>query len=134
MPTLELNPETYARLALLARAWGVTPAIATGRLIDEFADGASRGPTDPPRSPAKAGERVEIHFEYRGERVEGLFDPRTHAVEVTRGPGVGQHFRSPSSAAVAAVTALNPTVSPNRNGWSTWRISDTGELLQSLRS
>jgi hypothetical protein len=133
---VDLAEGTHARLALLARAWDTSMSEAVDRLIDEFA-GSDRALS--PTGARLAGvaehlsDEVEIYFEYRGHRIEGLFDSRNHAVEMVRGPAAGQRFRSPSAAAAAAVSGIDPSVSPNRNGWSTWRVKGTGEFLQSLR-
>jgi predicted ATPase len=76
---------------------------------------------------------VPIHVEYQGRRVEATFDRLTEQVVVLSEPFNGKTFRSPSGAAVEVVRRLNPSVHPNRNGWGFWVVTETGELLQSLR-
>ncbi|MFY1578933.1 hypothetical protein ACN26Z_29005 [Verrucosispora sp. WMMD703] len=45
----------------------------------------------------------------------------------------GKTFRTPSEAARAVVSALRPGVSPQRNGWTFWTITETGQPLQTVR-
>ncbi len=75
---------------------------------------------------------VEVHAVYDGRRVDGYYDPSSRTVTIPSGPGRGE-YESPSGAAVALVHALNPHVSPQRNGWSFWYVTATGKLLQSIR-
>ncbi|MYS20848.1 hypothetical protein GA0115240_123662 [Streptomyces sp. DvalAA-14] len=75
---------------------------------------------------------VEVHAAYDGHRVSGRYDTSTGVLTVTTGPAQGT-YESPSGAAVAVVNDLNPHVKPNRNGWSFWTVTVTGEPLQSLR-
>lgn len=75
---------------------------------------------------------VEIHAIYDGRQVSGYYDPSSRTVTIPSGPGRGE-YESPSGAAVALVRALNPHVSPQRNGWSFWIVTATGQLLQSIR-
>ncbi|MEU6178905.1 GmrSD restriction endonuclease domain-containing protein [Streptomyces coeruleorubidus] len=75
---------------------------------------------------------VEIHSIYEGRRVDAYYDPSSRVVRISSGPGRGE-YESPSGAAVAVVHALNPHVNPNRNGWSFWTVTATGQLLQSIR-
>jgi predicted nucleic acid-binding protein len=75
---------------------------------------------------------VEIHAVYEGRRVKGYYDPSSRTVTIPAGPGRGE-YGTPSGAAVALVQALNPHVNPNRNGWSFWTVTATGQLLQSIR-
>jgi hypothetical protein len=60
------------------------------------------------------------------------YDPSSRTVTIPSGPGRGE-YETPSGAAVAVVHALNPHVNPNRNGWSFWTVTATGQLLQSIR-
>ena len=127
MPTIDLHPRDFRRLALLGRAWNVDVSGAVSRLLDEFEAGAPSATT-----PASE-EQVPVHAVYADQRVEGLFDRRTRRLRITSGPLADRTYRSPSGAAVAVVGMHNRSVSPNRNGWSFWLINETGELLQTLR-
>ncbi|MFJ9863203.1 DUF262 domain-containing protein [Streptomyces sp. NPDC101165] len=75
---------------------------------------------------------VEVHVVYESRRVNGFYDPASRTVTIPSGPGRGE-YETPSGAAVAVVRALNPHVSPQRNGWSFWTVTATGQLLQSIR-
>ncbi|MGW1916066.1 hypothetical protein ACWCQS_36425 [Streptomyces sp. NPDC002076] len=75
---------------------------------------------------------VEIYAIYESRRVNTYYDPSSRTVTIPAGPGRGE-YDTPSGAAVAVVRALNPHVNPNRNGWSFWIVTVTGQLLQSLR-
>jgi hypothetical protein len=88
---------------------------------------------DEDRSPASTGERVEVYAEYQGQRVEALFDPATESITMSWAPLNGQVFGSPSGAAIAVVSELNPDVSPNRNGWTFWTVVSSGAPLGSIR-
>ncbi|MGH9024453.1 MAG: hypothetical protein ACRDV9_15400 [Acidimicrobiia bacterium] len=70
---------------------------------------------------------LPVHFVYKRVRNEGLFDPATRGIRVTAGPLVGRSFGSPSMAAVGVVRAVNPDCAhPERNGWGTWIVTETG--------
>lgn len=124
---ITVDDATHAQIALLARAWDVTPGEAVRRLIEHF---QNPSPTAAPSAPT--GARVAVHAVYDGVRVPGLYDPATQALTITEGPAAGT-YRTPSGAASAVLQALKPHVKPNRNGWGFWVLDDSGELLQSLR-
>lgn len=115
------------KVRLLATAWKTTENEVILRLLEDF---LSHG-----RGPARAvsPDRLAVHAIYNGNRVEGEFEPHTGRVIIGNGPLAGRAYRSPSGAAIAVVQSLNPTVSPSRNGWNFWVITDTGEFLGSLR-
>jgi hypothetical protein len=75
---------------------------------------------------------IEIHAIYESRRVNAYYDPSSRAVSIPSGPGRGE-YDTPSGAAFGVVKALNPHVNPNRNGWSFWTVTATGNLLQSIR-
>ncbi|MGW0208998.1 hypothetical protein ACWDZ8_25420 [Streptomyces sp. NPDC003233] len=75
---------------------------------------------------------VEIYAISESRRVNAYYDPSSRTVTIPSGPGRGD-YDTPSGAAVAVVRALNPHVNPNRNGWSFWIVTATGQLLQSIR-
>ena len=128
MPKIDLTDSTYDQLTLLARAWEVTEGEAVERLLGRF-----RQPDQRTLSTSDTGdEEVPIHAIYRGERSEGFFNRKTRRITLTEGP-VQDTFVAPSPAAAAFVTAVAPDVSGNRNGWSFWTVTATGEPLQSIR-
>lgn len=75
---------------------------------------------------------VEVHVVYEGQRTDAFYDPSSRTVTITSGPGRGV-YETPSGAAVAVVQAAKPHINPNRNGWSFWTVTATGNLLQSIR-
>ncbi|GAA1427202.1 DUF262 domain-containing protein [Streptomyces thermospinosisporus] len=75
---------------------------------------------------------IEIHADYQDRRIDAYYDPVSRAVTIPSGSGRGT-YETPSGAAVAVVHSLNPEVNPHRNGWSSWTVTATGELLQSIR-
>lgn len=122
---LQLAPDTSERVALLARAWGVTPEEAVARLVREFATSD--------HGPAVDADEVPIHAVYKGERVEAIFHRPTKKVTIKSGPLSGENYVAPSPAAGAVVRSIDPEVSASRNGWDFWTVTATGRTLQSLR-
>ena len=127
MAELRVAPADRRRLALLARAWGVTEEEALTRVLDDFERSA-------PTVDRSAREpRLPIHAIYEGHRTDALFDPASEHVEIVTGELAGRSYRTPSGAAVDVVRLRNAAVNPNRNGWSFWTITETGDRLVSLR-
>jgi len=127
MPEIPVSPATEERIALLARAWRVSAGEAVQRLLDEFQRG------QPAAKPVAASGHVSVHAVYGGTRVEGRFDTTSQGLEITSGPLAGTAYRSPSGAAIAVVSLHNRSVNPNRNGWTFWIVSQSGERLKTLR-
>ncbi|MGH3682246.1 MAG: hypothetical protein ACRDT2_18575 [Natronosporangium sp.] len=125
--SFQVTGGTAEKVRLLATAWRTTEEQVILRLLDAF---LAQGQTRPP---AELSDRIDIHAVYTGIRVEAEFEMSTARVLVTSGVLAGRTFRSPSGAAIAVVQSLNPSVSPNRNGWNFWIITDTGEFLGTLR-
>jgi hypothetical protein len=120
------RPEDLRRLTLLARAWHVDLPNALRRVLDEF-EGSGQ------EAAGTSAARVAIHAVYDGRRIDAMFDPASERVDITSGDLAGRSYRTPSGAAVEVVRTSNRSVNPNRNGWSFWTVSETGELLQTLR-
>ncbi len=128
MGHIEVSDDTYRDLELLAASWQTTVGEAVARLIDSLATAST-----PAGETADAAPLVAVHAVYAGTRTEATFDPRTRVVTTTSGPLSGRSFTSPSSARIAVVRLLNPSVSPIGNGWHFWVITDTGARLHTLR-
>ncbi|GAA3599318.1 hypothetical protein GCM10022235_84000 [Kribbella ginsengisoli] len=128
MRNIPVGDRTGSEIELLARAWKVTEGEVVDRLLDEFRRDRTPGP-----AVSSGGDSVPVHAVYREIRVEGAYNPASLALTITKGPGEGHKYRSPSAAAIAVVSALNPSVSPNRNGWGFWTVTSTGKRLQSIR-
>ncbi|MEV4137039.1 hypothetical protein AB0J72_33315 [Dactylosporangium sp. NPDC049742] len=131
MPTIKDVPDdAHTKVQLLANAWNVSDGEAVARLVEHFARSPARAQ---PPAETRDDDRIRIHAIYDATRIEAVYDPTTKAVTITSGKLVGKTYSTPSGAAVAVVTTYNPSVNPNRNGWSFWILTDNGELLQSIR-
>lgn len=125
MAAIELDEQTHGKVIFAARVMGCTPSELVRRLVESWSTA---------EEPAE-GEQgsVRVHAVYRGNRSEGLFDPATRTLSITTGPGAGTVYPSPSAAAIAVVSAVNPERNPNTNGWLFWRVTHSGEELKTLR-
>ena len=132
MVAIDVRRGAAAKIRLLARAWKITEGEAVDRLLDEFEAGS--GLASPVAGRAADPQLVAVHAEYQGVRVRGFYDTSSRSLEITEGPGATRRFRTPSAAAIAVVSAVNPSVNPNRNGWSFWTVTATGKRLQSIRA
>jgi hypothetical protein len=135
LPSVNVDPATADELHRLAAKHSMTVASVIETLVELYADDPSWGGVAseaPPGRVATSGV-VAIHMIYLKVRTEAVFEATSHRVRITSGPLSGQWFGTPSAAAVAVVNEANPTKSTARNGWDTWRVSATGEKLQSLR-
>lgn len=127
MQQLTVTDEVYEQVTLLARAWATNVSDVVDRLLRDF-----RGTEAEAGSSAKA-QQVAVHAIYAGVRTEGMYDRVARSLTITTGPLAGRTFSKPSGAAVALVAALRPGVHPNRNGWSFWVESSSGNRLQTIR-
>ena len=133
MPTVDVSAKTYRDLQLL-KVGG--ERLTDNEIIAQLIDLAIASDN------LKAGgvtENVEslapVHAIYMANRVDGQYDPSTKALTITSGELEGQSYNRPSSAARAVVRNINPNLThDNRNGWSFWIVTSTGDPLQSLRS
>jgi hypothetical protein len=130
MVNIKVDTRTAQALDFAANIAGITPGEVVARLVKQN----SLPPSDDKTALTAPDGKVPIHADYEGFRNNALFDPATERVDFVEGPLAGQSFKSPSGAAVAVVKHHNPDVDPNRNGWSFWTVSETGEWLQSLRN
>lgn len=132
MRTISGVPERdYQQIRFLATTLNLTDGEVVGFLLRRLAELSAHDGNAAPRQPIS--RQTDIHVVYEGKRVEATFDRETEAVTVSTGSLGGQRFRSPSGAAIAVVQELNPTVSPNRNGWTFWVVTATGRPLESIR-
>jgi hypothetical protein len=90
-------------------------------------------PVKPPVADRRSTDtRVAVHVDYDGCRTNAWFTPPGW-MDIEEGPLAGQSFKSPSGAAMAVVVRFRPKVDPNRNGWIFWTVTETGQLLETLR-
>ncbi len=128
MPVIEVDERTYAQVRFAARMASLTEADVVARAVDAFVRSDEGRPVRDPWDP------VPVYAEYGEHRVEALYLPANHRVTVTTPPVAGQSFRSPSGAARAVVTAVNPTRNATQtNGWKFWHVAATGDRLEALR-
>ena len=128
MRSINVTDGVHERVALLARAWGVSEGEAIRRLLDEFVRSNQRVTAPEPDT------EIPVHAVYEGNRIDAIYHPKTKRVDVVTGVLAGQSYKSPSGAAIAVVRAHKPNVHPNRNGWTFWTITKSGDLLQTIRS
>jgi hypothetical protein len=129
MKAIQLPDHDYDRVALLARAWEISEGEVVRRLLDKFCEPSISAV----RADGEPDDVVAIYADYDGNRVEAVFHRKTKRVDIVSGVLAGCSYKSPSGAAIGIVQALNPSVHPNRNGWSFWFLQGTGETLQSIR-
>lgn len=131
MPTIELEQPTFDAIDLAARITGMSHSQVVDRLVRQSR--STSGPLVPPTAGAD-DPAVDVHADYEGHRTGAHFHQLTNRVDIVDGPLAGQSFKSPSSAARAVVAHYKPGVSPQRNGWTFWMLSDgSGRFLQSVR-
>jgi len=125
MGIIELDDTTHQSLRLVAAALSTTEGGAVAELLRRL---AATSPV------ADVGnDEVPIHAMYRRQRVDAVYDRSAGVITIASGALAGQEFGSPSPAARAVVSAINPAVNPHRNGWGFWIVSATGQTLQSIR-
>ncbi|MFF4361555.1 hypothetical protein [Streptomyces sp. NPDC001604] len=136
LAALDLDPDTQRQITLLARAWSTTPKGVFQRLLAHFEQStAEHGDAQRAHAALAAPPPpIPVYARYANTRVDALFDPATSCVAVPHGPGEGT-YKSPSGASAAVIRALRPDIaSPNRTGWSFWRIAASGQPLSVLRT
>jgi hypothetical protein len=129
MVAIDVSEAVSSKIKLLAKAWRVTPGVAVQRLVEEFESDLEAVGDDA----FSADGRVKVHSDYQGTRTGGVYDRADRSLLITSGACQGRRFSTPSAAAIAVVSALNPGVNPSRNGWGFWIVDETGQRLQSVR-
>lgn len=129
MATIEVDSETESAINFAAKVAGVSQGEIVRRLVNLY----SEAPYTVSTASADESQKVAVFLDYSGQRIEAIFDIKTHRVEVVSGPLAGKAWPSPSGAAGAVVSTLNPTVNPSRNGWREWIVTETGKPLDSIR-
>jgi len=123
---LDLSPSTSERITDYASAWGISPDAAIVKLMDHFKQTTSAPAVD-------SGDEVRIHALYGGQRADGIYRRSTKCIDIIAGPGAGCTRLKPSPATAEVIKAVNPAVSPARNGWSFWLINQNDQPLQTIR-
>lgn len=133
MKTITVSDKIHEDVALLAMAWQITEGEVVARLLREFVKHNAPQDTESDNRNPASDEKVPIHAVYEGKRIEAVYQTSSRSVTITSDRLAGNSYKSPSGAAIAVVQEHNPSVHPNRNGWSFWTVTATGELLQSIR-
>ena len=126
MPDVNLSPSTHERITDIASAWGTSVDAAIVKLIDHW----KRTKIAPA---ADSGDEVRIHALYGGQRADGIYRRSTKCIDIASGPGAGCVGLKPSPATAEVIKAVNPAVSPSRNGWLFWIINQNDQPLQTIR-
>jgi hypothetical protein len=128
---IEVDDQTYRAIEFAARMAGLTAGEVVARLVAQ----ASVPALAPPNAGASGAlDVINVHADYAGHRTEGIYDPITTRIDITSGPLAKRSYKTPTGAARAVVAHYKPGISPNRNGWTFWILSDgSGRLLQDLR-
>jgi hypothetical protein len=128
---IEVDDHTDRVIEFAARMANITKGEVVARLVEQ----ASVPAVAPPTAEASgASDVINVHADYTGHRTQGTYDPVTTRIDITSGPLAGRSFKTPTGAARAVVAQYNPEVSPSRNGWTFWILSDgSGRLLQHIR-
>lgn len=129
MPSVDIDDTTDQYLEFAANVAGLTK----GQIVAQLVAAARVRPKPPAERKESSQNGVAIHADYDGHRTRARFITGPGRIEITDGPLAGATYRTPSKAAQAVVGHYKPTVSPHRNGWIFWIITDTGEPLQSVR-
>jgi hypothetical protein len=151
MPQIHLAAETHERLLVTARLMNKT----VGEVITLLVDRLTNEPATPSEEPVSPSARVggpgryipppvsppdaavtwiPVYKVYKGHRLEGAFNPRTHEVRLSTGPWANRIFPSPTGAAIAVVEHYSGDVrdSPNTNGRKFWKVVETDKNLHSI--
>jgi len=128
---IEVDDHTDRAIEFAARMANLTKGEVVARLVEQ----ASMPPFAPPVMDASGSvDVINVYADYAGHRTQGAYDPVTTRIDITSGPLAGRSFKTPTGAARAVVAHYNPVISPNRNGWKFWILSDgSGRSLQRVR-
>jgi hypothetical protein len=127
---IPVDAATAMAVRFAARLYGLTPSQVVTRAVHALGDAT---PEKLPEAEALWAP-VPVYGDYDGTRVEGEYLPATRRLAVRSEPLPGESFKSPSGAARAVVSALNPArAAPTTNGWLWWRVVATNEPLRVYR-
>jgi hypothetical protein len=125
---IEIDAETDEFLSVAARV----AAISKGQVVAQLVALAKAEPN--PTSPAvRSSAAVTIHADYEGHRTSARYIRGPGRIEILDGPLADTSYKTPSEAAREVVKLYNPSVTANRNGWTFWSISESGDPLQTIR-
>lgn len=145
MPSIDLDQDTYDKLAVSARLMDLSPGDVVSLLlrrlvVAENTDRTSRTPTATQQeelmtvsAPTHPGW-LPVHKSYLSHPVEGEFNPTTMEVRVSTAPWSGRVFPSPTAAARSVVEHFggDNRQTTNTNGRKFWRLKDRDQDLRSV--
>src|SRR4051794_18999117 len=117
MPSVTVDEWSFDRLDFIRRATGLSHAAIVRSVLERLSDepsaprppGSGQASVAPGASDAPtANGTLKVFADYKGQRIEGVFDLTGKTLRVTTNPLPGQTFDSPTAAAVAVVKALSP--------------------------
>jgi hypothetical protein len=145
MPVIDLDQLTWDKLQLTARLTDQPIGAVVKMLVDRLAGAEAARSTEPPgpmtvvTSPPAArpvigtDAWIPVHKIYKGNRVEGGFNPSTMELRVDTAPWSGKVFSAPTAAARAVVEHFpNDRETSNTNGRKFWKVTATGRDLRSI--
>jgi hypothetical protein len=156
MPAVEIDQSTYDKLEFTARLLGEDIGAVIKLVVDRTRVGEGvrrREPAETERAEAMSDQQaapratvgrargdwtgpstwMPVHRRFKGELVEGSFNPATKELKVNTAPWNGKTFTSPTAAAVEVVRRISgPDVTPSTNGRTFWIITETGYNLHSV--
>jgi hypothetical protein len=144
MKTIQIDDRSYDRLVVAERLTEQTVGEVVAKLLDRLTvepavdSQATTHRKVPMRvraaQPLPDDPEVKVFKVFKGNRVDGVFNVRTHELRVTTPPWSNKAFSSPTAAAVAVVDhfAGEARETNNTNGRKFWKLSATGESLLSL--
>jgi hypothetical protein len=137
MPIIEIDQVTYEKLHVTAQLTERQIGAVVKQLVDRLS-GAPGSVTTHRGPEVRAEEAAEsawlpVFKVYKGNRVEGAFNPSTLELRITSGSWSGQVFASPTAAAIAVVERFSSDrVTPNTNGRKFWKLVASGRDLRSI--
>jgi hypothetical protein len=124
VPQIAVDEDVFRYIMDISEAAGVSPSTVIRRKfkVPDF--------VDRPMGP----EWLKVYMAYKGTAVTGELNVKSKELLVKDGSHAGRRFKTPSEAAVAVISSLNPALeNPSINGWKTWRLTDDDKLIDVLR-
>lgn len=142
MPSIELDQDTYEKLAVSARLMDRSPGEVVSLLLRRLVVAqntdrtwtATTSTEEPRTANAPRDGWLPVHKTYLSHLVEGDFNPTTMEVRVSTAPWSGRIFPSPTAAARSVVEHFggDGRLTSNTNGRRFWRLKDRDQDLRSV--
>lgn len=141
MPTIDVDADTYEKLAVSARLMdlplGGVVRLLVQRLVDQTHPPSPATTQQEAQMAGQLGQRpawLPVYKTYRSHMVEGEFNPTTMELRVSTAPWSGRSFPSPTAAARAVVEHFGSDErrTSNTNGRKFWRLTGEDVDLRSL--